>query len=576
MRLSSAHLMATSAIALACSQFAGCAIRDVHDQQASIAAATQAKIDAPQNGRPVVVIHKGSWLLGEQVPASKPQPSIYNKTVSYNSSSDSGDPTLSDIANWIAKKVGVRVEIDESVSVGLPANLTSQGASARLIGAIPAPGVQGRGAPDLTAALPGLTASSHEAVSTGPWKFTGEFGDFLNVVDTRYKVWSRYKDATLTFFRRETRTFTIASLPKASSMTGSISTGDSSNSGGAPTIMGGNGSSSSTTGGAGSSVAAQSGSGGQTSAETLIIDPWQTFQESAQAVAGPGAVVHADRNLSLLTVTGSPPQCDRLAAWVKNDINATFGKNIAIEVRLYQVQRTREDNYGWNLSLAYKSGSGHTGVTVTGAPAPSVLGTTSPMTFGASIVGGSLSGTQGAVQALSTLGNVAAVFGTGGVTQNGRSIALQDAEQQDHVTSNQSTLVASVGATNSTQVSTMVSGFTGTFTPKIIDGRIVISFQLTLTDKPTFTVFPPQSASSSSSSGATTSSVQLADRHIDTLHQDVNLKPGESLVLTGLRQQTLTSTNNGVGTPSLPLLGGGVDAQNNDTMLAVVITARLM
>jgi hypothetical protein len=197
------------------------------------------------------------------------------------------------------------------------------------------------------------------------------------------------------------------------------------------------------------------------------------------------------------------------------------------------------------------------------------------MSFGASILGGSLSGTQGAVQALSTLGDVTSLYGTGGVTQNGHSIDLQDAEQQDHVTSNQSTLVASVGATNSTQVTTMVSGFTGTFVPKIIDGRIAISIELTLTDKPTFTVFPPQAASSSSAS-STISSVQLADRHIDTLHQDVNLKPGESLVLTGLRQQTLTSTDNGVGSPSLPIAGGGSDAQDNDTMIAVVITARLM
>lgn len=567
MRSMSSRAMSLSVITMATLQLSGCAIHDVHTQQAAMTATTQAKLDTPQNSRSVVVIHKGAWLLGQQIPASKPEPAIYNKDVSYNVP---GSLTLAEIGNWISKRVGIRVVIDDSVSSSSASSGPAQVAGPRMVGAIPAPG---RAVPDLSAALPGMAAAQPLADPSVAFKFTGQFGDFLNIVDTRFGVWSKYADATLTFFRKETRTFTIASLPKASSMSGSITTGDSSNSGGTPNVMGGSGTSTAATG---SGSSGQSGSGGQTSSESLSIDPWLSFQASAQAVAGPGAQVYADKNLSLLTITGTPPQCDRLAAWVKNDINATFGKNIAIEVRLYQVQKTREDNYGWNLALAYTSKGAHTGASISGAPAPSVLSNTSAMTFGASIVGGTLSGTQGAVQALSTLGNVTSLYGTGGVTQNGRSIDLQDAEQQDHVTSNQSTLVASVGATNSTQVTTMVSGFTGSFVPKIIDGRIVISFELTLTDKPTFTVFPPLAASSSSTSSSTTSSVQLADRHIDTLHQDVNLKPGESLVLTGLRQHTLTSTDNGVGSPSLPILGGGSDAQDNDTMIAVVITARLM
>ena len=52
--------------------------------------------------------------------------------------------------------------------------------------------------------------------------------------------------------------------------------------------------------------------------------------------------------------------------------------------------------------------------------------------------------------------------------------------------------------------------------------------------------------------------------------------PGETLVLTGLRDQSTSMTNNGTGSPFMPLLGGGVDAQKKDTMIAVVITARLL
>jgi hypothetical protein len=58
--------------------------------------------------------------------------------------------------------------------------------------------------------------------------------------------------------------------------------------------------------------------------------------------------------------------------------------------------------------------------------------------------------------------------------------------------------------------------------------------------------------------------------------QSVSLKPGETLILTGMRQQNTSTTNNGVGSPYLPILGGGVDAQKGDTIIAVVISARLL
>jgi hypothetical protein len=43
-----------------------------------------------------------------------------------------------------------------------------------------------------------------------------------------------------------------------------------------------------------------------------------------------------------------------------------------------------------------------------------------------------------------------------------------------------------------------------------------------------------------------------------------------------MREQSTSTTNNGIGSPYMPLLGGGVDAQKKDTMIAVVITARLL
>jgi type IVB pilus formation R64 PilN family outer membrane protein len=267
-------------------------------------------------------------------------------------------------------------------------------------------------------------------------------------------------------------------------------------------------------------------------------------------------------------VTGTPPQCDRVEQFVRS-LDSMFSKQVAIDVHVYEIRTTGEDNYGLNLALAYKSHSGHTGANISTVSIPSVSSAATPMQFGATILSGPLSGSSVAVQALSTLGNVSEVVSRSGITQNGKLLALQSAQSVGYVESSSETLTASVGSTGSLQTGTLVPGFTSSFLPKVSDGRILIAFDMTLSDLLSLTTF-------TSGSGANESSVQLPTMQLARFEQSITLKPGESLVLTGMRQQNDSMTNNGVGTPSFFGVGGGVDASKSQTILAVVITARIL
>ena len=110
-------------------------------------------------------------------------------------------------------------------------------------------------------------------------------------------------------------------------------------------------------------------------------------------------------------------------------------------------------------------------------------------------------------------------------------------------------------------------GFTGSFLPKVVNGRILVDFDMTLSSL---------QLQSFSSGGDSPTSVQLRTMPLARFQQAVGLQPGETLVLTGVRQRTSNVTNNGVGTPENVLFGGGVDAQSNNTILAVSITAHLL
>jgi hypothetical protein len=155
------------------------------------------------------------------------------------------------------------------------------------------------------------------------------------------------------------------------------------------------------------------------------------------------------------------------------------------------------------------------------------------------------------------------------VTQNGKLLALQAAKSQGYVASTSTTLAASVGSSTSIQTGTLVPGFTSSFLPKVVDGRILIDFDMTLSDLLRLDTFV-------SGTGSSQSSVQLPLEQITRFQQSISLKPGETLVLTGMRQQSASTTNNGIGSPWMPLLGGGVDAQKGDTIISVVISARLL
>jgi type IVB pilus formation R64 PilN family outer membrane protein len=526
----------------------GCGIQQVNHAQQKTESDTRAQLaNAPQS-RAVFQTHEGAWLRGEQVAATRPQPQIFDKPVSFRDA-DTYISTLQEVADWIARTYNHRVVIDPSIyaSAGTPASVAaSSGANPKAL-KLPA-GLA-------TSLAMGAMPVAGPLTPQTPLRFNGRFGDFVNTVDQRFGVYSADRNGVLTFFRTETRIYTLPDLTDMSqAMTGQIEadmSGTMSNSGAA-----------------GTSSSGSSSSGGQSTTLTVQADPWKTFQESASAIAGDGAKVVTDRNMGILTVTGSPAQCDRVEAFMHR-LDGMFGKRVAIEAKIYEVRRNQDDNYGLNLALGYRSANGHTGATFTGVGAPTVTGSATPMTFGATIVGGKLDGTKASLQALSTLGTVTEVVSRAGVTQNGKILSLQSATLQDYVPSIQTTLASNVGSSTAVQTATDISGFTSSFRPRVVDGKIVIAFDMTLSQLDPLQTYP-------AGSGASATNVQLRTKPFARFQQQVWLKPGESLVLTGMQQTTTSTTHNGIGSPYMPLAGGGVDAQKRDTLIAIVITARLL
>lgn len=527
-----------------------CAIRDIRTEQQAATDQARAQIAQAPTSRPVVKMHKRAWLMGEQIVAGKPQPAIYDKAVSYTYPVGS----LAEVAHWITRTTGVPTELDPSVSS--PAQTTSAFPTSNG-GAMPSPLPPGMpGVPAGQPIMPAV-AGSGNVDSARVLTYKGTFKGFLDQQQARFGVWHRYRDGVITFFKRETRVFSLPALSETSGMESSITTSSNSSNGANGSSGGGN------SGGT-------SGGNSQLSTLKVTIAPWKQLQATASAIAGNGATVTADPDLGVLVVTGTPAQCDAVDGWMKS-LTAMYSKTIAVDIHLYSVQTDHDENYGLDLALGYKSATGHTSVGITGAAVPAISGGGSGMSFGASILSGPFSGTKGAIKALSSLGNVTTLLSNAGVTQNGKKVTLQDGEQIPYLPQTQSTLAANVGSSSSATGQFQPVGFTGQFLPKLVNGTIVMDFSLTLSRLIEMVSLPPGCSSNSTQSCLTMPHLKNYD-----LQQIVPLKSGESLVLVGMQRADNSTQDKGVGSPFNPILGGGVDARQQRTLLAIVITARLL
>lgn len=552
---------------LCASVLPGCALRQMQQQQDAALADAQRTAALAHNQRPTVQWHDGAWLMGQETTASKPQPAIYDKPVDYTYRGGS----IVDLARWIRMATGVQVVIDPSVYDAKSAHPGTSVASSRGPTVLPPLPAAVPSLPGLNTPLPSGSADAasppQSSAASGRWQhYVTTLGGLLKQEDARFGVWDKYQDGTLTFFRTETRYFQLPSIDDSASFDSTIST----SSGGSDS--GGSGAGSNTAPSSSTSGSGSGGAGGNVQNSVLHVDvqPFKQIQQTATAIAG-GAKVVADTNLGMLVVTGTPPQCDAVAAFMKS-LSATFGKVISFDVHLYSVQISREENYGANIGLAYKSATGHSSASIVGAAAPAISGSGTGLTFGASVLTGPFAGTKGTLQLLSTLGKVVGEQSLPGSTVNGKKFTVQMGQTQPYLPSVQSTLAANVGSATSAQGAFVPLGFAAQVLPKLAYGAINMDITVTVKRLISMVTLPPGCTPSTSNQSCLTMPFTS-----DLGLQAVNtLKPGETLLLVGLSDNQSSSQNNGVGSPNMPLFGGGVDANQTKNLFVVAVTARVL
>ena len=394
--------------------------------------------------------------------------------------------------------------------------------------------------------------------------YTGSLSGLLDYISNKYSIWWKHKKGQVSFYKMETRVFTIYALPTESSMSASLSGTPISNSG--------------------------SSAGGSTTlsmSSNVTLSFWQNIESGIRQVMGSQGEMLIDSTSGSVTVTAPPFVMQKIATYVQA-LNEKLSRQVAISVKVLQVALENSDQYGLNLEAIFNSKS--LALSTAGLFTPTESAGTITMT----LLDTKWKDSNSIIQALSTQGKTALVTSTSVTTLNNKVAPVQVTTQENYV--KETTIERdNYGSDNSStsvemETDTLNYGFTMEILPRILDnGRLIMLFSMTLTDLISLTTFSSDGSSSSSSSndgeGSSSSSsgsdsettvVQLPKMQTRGFVQEIAMRSGSTLVLTGFETVQNKTSNAGVGQPRLSVLGGRAFANQNRTVLVILLTPEIL
>lgn len=463
--------------------------------------------------------------------------------------------TLPQIASRINAICGFRVYISPEVSAALLQTPGGGIVTSQMNGRLPAPDDNGR-VPLAQMGMPAqpTAMSSSEPLLFQGTRFQGDAQEALNIAASTLGLSVRRSAGRVDFYIQDTRTFQLAILNTKVNSTASITSG-------AGTQLGSEGGTGGTKGDVSSNQKTDYG---------MNSDLYNDIRKTVEQILTPksGRYWLSDAT-GTLSVTDTPEVLDRVGRYIDYQ-NKVLSRQVQLNVQIVRVTQTSNVDRGldWGLIVKSVTGFGATlGSTFAGAP-------TNAGSAGISILdtasGGAakFSGSQLMLKALAQQGSVTMALNQTDPTANLTPVAYQLSKSTGLLNSSTSTAVANVGVTSTQTVSSITTGLFMTMLPFVQEnGDIQLQFAFSYTTPPDVTQFI-------SKDGNTRNDV--ANTATEGLARKVNLRAGQTLVLTGSEQQNASSNKQGTFTPDNFILGGGQSGAKSRSTLVIMVTPILL
>ncbi|ATZ93014.1 PilN family type IVB pilus formation outer membrane protein [Dickeya fangzhongdai] len=464
--------------------------------------------------------------------------------------------SLPELGQRITTLCGVRVSITPDAFAALSNVSTGSVVTSQMSGNLPAPDDNGRVPLAQMGATPAQAVSVHQSPSLiRGLKYQGDIRGLLDMAASSLGLSWRSDSNGVYFYQQDTRTFQLAILNTKVNSSASI------NSGSGNQLGSGGGTAGGATGDISSNQKTDYGMNSD-----LYDDIRKTIEQMLTPKSGRFWLSAASGTLS---VTDTPDVLNRIGRYIEYQ-NKVLSRQVQLNIQIVSVTQTRNEQMGLDWGLVYKSLQ-NVGASLTGSMANA---SSSAASAGISILdtasgnAAKFSGSSLLIKALAEQGNVSMALNQTNPTANLTPVAYQLSKQKGILTSATSTATANVGVTSSQTVTTITTGLFMTMLPFIQEnGDVQLQFAFSYTS-------PPQIESFISRDGNTRN--DMPSTSTEGLARKVNLRSGQTLVLTGSEQQNLSADKQGTFTPGNFILGGGQTGTRGRTTLVIMITPVLL
>ncbi|MBE6463251.1 MAG: hypothetical protein E7005_05810 [Alphaproteobacteria bacterium] len=365
--------------------------------------------------------------------------------------------------------------------------------------------------------------------------YKGSLSGLLDEVCSYFGVWWKYENGEIYIYKYTTKTFTLYTLPTKPSMTSSVSS---------------------------------SSGGGSITSGVSGIDLWGNIVTAVKSMLGSGSSLVTDPSNGTLTITATPVEIKKVAKFV-HEQNVRLSRQVAISVKVLQVDVDEAHGYGFDLDAAFKDRTESGGsISIGEVTTPSSL-VDSNAGISMKILGGDVS-VNAAMQALATQGTTTLVTSGTVTTMNNKPAPIQVVKTQNYISeytkTNNGTVNGDASWDTTVETEEIEVGFTLDVLPRIMDhGRLMMLFSLNLSD---LLSLEKVYLDGSEESGYIQNPV-IEERGFV---QEVALKSGETLVLSGYERVETSSDKEGLGAVNNMLLGGHQNVGKKRSIVVILLT----
>lgn len=400
-----------------------------------------------------------------------------------------------------------------------------------------------------SAATPPQGASANSVGTNGAipvyvndFVFRGTLEESLDLMSSKANISWKWNGTSIEVYRFETKNYSLSALAGKTSTTSNVSMAGSSTAGSSA---------------AGSTSAANSNAVQRTSE----ITTWDDVKSYLITLTSKDGKISVMESSGIITIKDTPMVQATIEKALK-ELNDNLGKQIYMDVKIFSVTMSDGDNYGFNWNLAWAQAANNYGINLTGGGAGAGAG--SPISIGTSIASGPFSGTSATLKALSSIGKTSIVNEFTVSTLNGQTTPIGNTTKQDYVKQIKVT-VGEKTTTVDVSPDSVYEGINMSVTPKIQKDmdKILLEYALTLSTIDDMTQTYTDSIGNK---------VTLPKTSIKNILQRSALRSGQTLVLSGFKQNNSKVQNDGLGSANFQLLGGSRNSANSSQYLVITVT----